>query len=431
MSSRRQRQLPLFEPREPGPDELPGILRRNIWTGVLGNVSVSYMTAGVFFAAYCKLQGMQPYQFGVLRALVAASSLLMLFSPGLEERFGRRKLPWFLLVLASRLVLLPLALGLALGISPAVIVLIVVVHACGAKAGSPLFLSWSWNYVPGHQAARFWARRTFWIKLARMAFGLAAGLAARQIAPPDQRTFLTAVFVFLLALGIADIVLHVRIPEPPRRAGPSGSLSKVADALKNAPFRNWLLVSALWSFAAGISGPFGVPYLYYKLGFEGKYLQVVLLSVVIPSVFSLAVLPMWGRLLDTRRPMVLIVICSAFWPLIPLLFFLAPVGRPAAAFWFLAGAWAVAGVFPAAVAVARQAMTAQLCGVDKTMPAAVYWVGLAVGQSIGAWVGALVVREYDMRGVFFVSSAARAVVAFAMYLLLVYRPTRAPNGGGP
>ena len=74
---------PEHELRKPHRGEVRWMLGRNIWTGVLGNIGLVYMTGGVFFVAYCQEMGMQKHHFGILRALVSLMMPLMLLSPAI------------------------------------------------------------------------------------------------------------------------------------------------------------------------------------------------------------------------------------------------------------------------------------------------------------------------------------------------------------
>ena len=95
MATALHRSSSIYDVREIRPEEIPWMLRRNIWTGVLGSMSMTLMTSGMFFTVYCQRMGMQTYQFGVLSTLAYLMLPISLFSGCVEERFGQRKYPWF------------------------------------------------------------------------------------------------------------------------------------------------------------------------------------------------------------------------------------------------------------------------------------------------------------------------------------------------
>lgn len=399
------------------------MLGRNIWTGVLGNISLLYMTSGVLFVAYCHEMGVQKYHFGIMQGLASLTVLLMLLSPAIEEHFGRRKYPWFMLNFAARAVLAPLLLGLFLRVSPWVIVALIVLHTALASTGTALWHSWTWDYIPLPVLARFSARRTFWVRLACTAFFLAAALLVNLTSANSagRRQLLSGIFVFLFVLGIVDLIFHVRIPEPPRKAPPAHTFSKFLEALKNESFRNWLFVMAIWSFTIQISGPFSVPYMMKELGFENRMFTASILAGAVPAIGALATVRLWGRLLDARHTGLIVAACCSVWSLIPLLFYFATREN---AFLMMIAVWGISGIFPAAVTLAIPLMTARLSGLDKTMPAALSLIVMSMGWACGSAVGTLILRTWSVQHAFMASFAGRVTAAFLIFLMLVYRPSR-------
>jgi len=421
----------IFHPGHP--DHVPRAIRRgetrwmlgrNIWTGVLGNIGLVYMTGGVFFVAYAHEMGMQKYHFGVLRTIGSLMVPLMLLSPAIEERFGRRKYPWFMLHMAGRLSLAPLLLGLVCRVDPWVIIALVALYTAFSSMGTALWQSWTWDYIPLAVYARFSARRTFWIKLTGMLFFLgAAGLVGvTRSGTAARRELLSAIFVLLFAFGLADLLFHVRIPEPPRKAPPARATSKFLDALRSRPLRNWLFAAALWNLAISIGGPFCMPYMMKELGFGDRLFLASVLTSLVPTLGSLATLRLWGKLLDTRPPGPIVAGCCAVWALIPLLFYYA---TPSNALWMMALVWGISGVFPTAVTLAMPLITARLAGVEKTAPAALRLVGMSLGTALGSAAGTLIVHAFSVQHAFVASFAARLTVAALMLLLVRVRPAHA------
>jgi len=412
---------PEHAPRRLRPGEVRWMMGRNIWTGVLGNIGLMYMTGGVFFVAYCHEMGMEKYQFGVLRALSSLVVPLMLLSPAIEERCGRRKYPWFVLQLAGRFMLFPLVLGIFFRINPWMIVSLVGLYSALSSVGTALWQSWTWDYIPLAVYARFSARRTFWIRLTGTMFFVvaAAVVGLTQSDTLMRRQLLSAIFVLLFVLAILDIVFHVRIPEPHRRSRRAGTFAKFVEALKNVPFRNWLVLTAIWNFAVSLAGPFCMPYMMEELGFGDRLFMASVLTSLVPTIGALATLPLWGRLLDTRHTGRVVALCCAVWSLIPLLFFYATDSN---AMWMMGAVWTISGIFPTAVTVAIPLITARLSGAEKTAPAALRLVLMSVGAASGAALGTLILRTYGVHHAFMASFAARMTVVFLMFLMLDVRP---------
>lgn len=410
---------PLYQVRPVRDDEIPWMLQRNIWTGVLGSLSVTFLTNGVFFTAFCQQLGMKHYQFGILSTLVSLTLPLSLFSAAIEEKFGQRKYPWFVLAMLSRLLLLPMLLGYFTNISPWVIVGAVVGMMSMSRLIAPLWLSWTWDYIPNDSFGRFTAKRNFWITLCRAAVAL-GGAALVHMAPENDRLqIISVVFTGLLALGIIDLIYHVQIPEPPRQVSGSKTLSKLLTALRNAPFRNLLLAAGIWYFAMFVGSPFCVPYMMEELGLGDNFILATILVYAVPAVGTLLTLPVWGRLSDRVHPGLVMGGCCLFWAFIPLFYYHAGPGNGLIV---LAGAWIIAGIFPAGYMVAQPLLTRRLSGEDKTMPSAMLLMVAALGGVVGSGVGTLIVRAHGVTGAFAVSFAARIAAAVVMGLLLAYRP---------
>ena len=394
------------------------MLRRHIWTGMLGSL-FAFMSGGVFFTSYGQQMGMQPYHFGLLSVMASLSMPLMLLSAAIEERFGARKYPWFMLAMMGRFALLPIALAAFLTLSPWAIIMLVAASVALGRLALPLWESWTWGYIPSDTFARFTARRSFWATLSTTTFALSAAAVVRLAPAHDRMHVLGVVFAVLFALGIIDLLFHVRIPEPPRRARPSRSLAKVLDAFRNEPFRNWLVVMCVWYFGLGIGGPFCVPYMMEELGFRDRFFTATLLSCAVPAAGALLTLPLWGRLADSRWRRQTIAVSTAVWACIPFFYYFATPGNVA---WTMGLAWTIAGIFPLGLAMCVPLMTSRLSGADKTMPSALTCMATGSGFLLGSIVGTLIVRYYSVPHAFFVSGAARVTGAFLIFLVLVAMP---------
>jgi len=408
-----------FKPREVKREEIPWMLRRQVWTGVLGSLFAIYMGSGIYFTMFCREMGMEPYQFGILSALVALMAPLMLFSASIEEWFGARKYPWFVLATASRACFAPFLLGAFLKLNPWMIIALCVLATAFSYLAAPIWLSWTWDYIPSDIFGRFWARRHFWAKLVGSAFGLFFGVMVAMAEPGRKIHIIIAVFALLFALGLTDLIFHRKIPETPRRAKKGSAYAKALATLKNRPFRRWMVALAIWSLATAVSGPFCIPYMMYDLGFHEKFLTATILTIVIPSAGTLLTLKFWGRIADKWNPRNILVICYACWACIPLFYYLS---TPDNAVLTLGIAWAAAGIFPAGVLVASSLVSSRMAGEDKTMPVAMLTVCVSLARAAGSGIGTLLVTTVGVHYTFAVSLGARYTAVAAILVLLLYVP---------
>ena len=410
-----------YRPRQLRAEEIPWMLHRNIWTGVLGELFYIYLTSGIYFTAFCQAMGMQDYQFGVLGALVALSTALMLFASLIEVKFGGRKYPWFVLSGISRACFFPFVLGFFVPLNPWLIIALYVFGMALARLGEPLWFSWVYGYVPSEMMGRFWARRSFWAVVGSCSFGLSAAILIRAL--PDEYTMqvITAAFALLIVGGMVDLYFHRQIPEGPRTATEHGALAKALATFKNASFRRWMIAVCSWSFAVCVSGPFCLPYMMKDLGFREDFLGAAVLVTILPAAGSLMTLRLWGKAADRWDPAKLVVVCYAVWASLPLFYWLADGPHT---FLLLAVCWALAGVFPRAVFVLSSVLTPRLAGEDRTMPVAMLAVMASVGGACGSLVGTVIVKNFGIVQVFPASLVARYLAVFVVFFLIVYLPRR-------
>jgi len=313
-------------------------------------------------------------------------------------------------------------LGLAFPIAPWVILMVVTLYTALGSVGTPLWLSWTLDYVPMSVYARFFARRTFWINLCGMLFFLLAAwvVGFSVTGTAARRQLLSGVFVLLLVLGIVDLLFHVGIPEPPRKAPPARIKARIIEPLSSPTFRNWLLVTGIWDFTVGLSGAFGMPYMMTELGFSNRLLLASVMTSVVPTLCSLATLRLWGRLLDTRYTAPIMALGCGAWSVIPLLFYFA---TPENGVWMMGVVWVISGIFPAAVTLAQPLITARLSDLDKTTPAALRFVVASIGAAAGSAAGTIILRRWSVHHAFMASFVGRLAAALLM-LFLVEVPSR-------
>ena len=411
---------PVYRVRPIAPSELPGILRRNIWTGVLGALAINFLTGGVFFTAYCLNMGMNDKWFGLLYTLTAPMVVFTMLAGVLEERFGHRKYPFFILALASRLALGPMLLGAILAVPPWAVVAMVVAFAALSNLSTPLWLSWTWSYIPADRFARFSAVRSSWATLVQMPVALAGAFAVESVPPRHRTLVFCAIFSLLIVAGVVDLVCHIHIPEPPREDAPEKSVSRIREVLRNAPMRNLLLATMIWNFGVMVGGPFCLPYMMAELGYRDRIMSAALLTSVLPSLATLAALWAWGRLLDRTSTGPILTVSYALWATIPLFYYFAPPDSPDTAMMLV---WLVGGIAPWGAVLATPLLLARLSGRDKTMPAALWLITSSLGSMVGSALGTWIVANFGgSRPAFMVSFAARAAAACIVFLLVVCEP---------
>jgi hypothetical protein len=199
--------------------ERPGIMRKHIYTGVMGSIWVS-LISGIFFVYFGEGIGLTRFQWGVMAAGSSWLISTQLISALVIQRTGRRKLIWFWFAFTERSVRLAgilLAFWLWRAGRPyAGIVLIAAICLSDlfGTASSPPWFSWLADIIPPEEHGAFWGRRSAWIAMAVVAVVIAAAAIANHVAEPHKLQVVVGLFVVATIIGLADLVIHGTIPEP-------------------------------------------------------------------------------------------------------------------------------------------------------------------------------------------------------------------------
>lgn len=206
----------------------------------------------------------------------------------LTERFIQRKKIWGVLAVLHRLVwfipaVLPFLFPDNWALMATLIVVVVGVSSVLGQASTPLWYSWMVELIPDHLSARFWARRQSYV----MAFYLLCTIGVGYIldAFPDPQTkggsFLGFAIVFGIGacFGVADILIHLRVPEPkPHPVKRGASLwRRVIAPLQAADFRWFSLSMGVWTFAIGLVASFSIICL--RRDFHFTYVQITIVTM--------------------------------------------------------------------------------------------------------------------------------------------------------
>ena len=289
-----------------GPQESPSLrdsLRLIIVAWLFGSAWMN-LASGAAFTRYAKLLNVSPFGFGLLAAIPFLGAAVQLPTSLYLERHGGRKpvfiwtctLHRFLWVLIGALPwLLPEAWqwhGLL-----ALIFLSTVL----ANVASPAWMAWMADVIPARIRGRFNARRIQFGQSVGLVLSLLAGVALDW---PDEsqktvlRHIISGMFVLAGVLGMVDILLFLRVPDPkPVHHHPTLSLGElVRQPLRNPAFRVFLGYSALMTFATGFVGQFVWLYVFDEVGMSN--MRANLLLITVPTLVSMGVYPFWGRLVD-------------------------------------------------------------------------------------------------------------------------------------
>lgn len=246
-------------------------LRVNIIAGSAGAIWMN-IAGGMPMTMLMNAIGASGVMIGLTSTVGQLAMVLQVFSALVAERLPSRKTYWCVVVLLHRLLwfvpgLLPLFVPADTPWMTTAIISVLVVSSILAQLGTAPWWSWMAELVPAQSRASFWGRR----HSIASAIGLAGMLGAGWILdfyndPSQPRQVLIGfaiVFTAAAVLGVADILIHLWVPEP--RA--SGTLSKgnllerLIQPLRNRDFL-WLTLSmGVWTFGVGLVAQMGFVYL--------------------------------------------------------------------------------------------------------------------------------------------------------------------------
>ena len=309
----------------------PKDLRRakilNVAAGSMGMLWFA-LCLGSYFQLFARALGAGTVAIGLLATIPSLAHVFQIVSAYIVERLGRRKPYWATVSITRRmlLVLIPLLpFVFTPDHYPTAVTLMLVILAVSSILGSAGFAPWySWmaDIIPERERGRFFGRRMAIVNLSIVIFLPLFGRVLDSF--PEERRFYGFAIVFGAgaALGLADIITHSFIPEPPMRLveRKMNLLAMARRPFKDANFRRFFFGWGLWSFATFITVPFYAVYyrenLEIDFAFLGTVTSITLLATVVASSF-------WGGIADRLGSKPVFNLCVAASIPIPVLFFFA------------------------------------------------------------------------------------------------------------
>jgi MFS family permease len=266
-------------------------LRLNVVAGSFGMAWVA-VALNVPFVMLLDALGASGVVLGVSATVRQIAILTQIPSSLVFETLRRRKWVWGALACVHRLLwLVPAWLAWTMPQSPVAVNLIlaaVIVSTVIENLAVPAWFSWMADLVPEDLRGRFWSGRQAALTTAFLvAIGL-AGLALDAF-PPDGSGPLAGfalVFAVGAVFGVADIVIHLGVPEPPAKVAfrDQSWIERILAPLQYPSFRNLALAMGAWMFACAMSGTFSAVYLKRVFGVSYSGLSAITICASIGTV---------------------------------------------------------------------------------------------------------------------------------------------------
>ncbi len=235
----------------------------NIWGNIAGGMPLTMLMNAI---------GANGVMIGLTSTVGQLAMVLQVFSALVAERLPARKPYWATLILLHRLLwfvpaLLPLFVPPGTPWMVAAVVGVVAVSALLAQLGTAPWWSWMAELVPPQSRASFWGTRHSLASFSGLIGMIGAGWALDLFNDPTQprRVLIGFAIVFSVGacLGVADVIVHLWVPEPKPRGNQSEGnlLKRFIQPLTNRDFL-WLTLSmGVWTFGIGLVAQLGFVYL--------------------------------------------------------------------------------------------------------------------------------------------------------------------------
>ncbi len=292
-------------------------LRINVAAGFLGSIWIA-VANGMALPLFMEALHVSGFELGMLTAARQLSTLAQVPAAYLGEGLVRRKPVWGLLCGTHRFLwlgpaLLPWLFAGSADQWPLWIIACLGLSELLANCSVSLWFSWMADLVPASRAGRFWGGRQRYLSvailIAALVFGVvlqkSAGLAGFQI-----------VFVVGALFGVADIVLHLAVHEPPHRNREGcGGLVRLRQIWGNKRFRRLTWAMGLWTaavtmpgYVSGLPSFFSVVYLKEALGASYGEASLVFAAAALGGVLWTPAIGAWVDRRGASRVLVWLMI---------------------------------------------------------------------------------------------------------------------------
>jgi MFS family permease len=368
-------------------------LRVTVWS--LPAAQLAIMIAGCLAMVYTQLTmspatiqfardyGATGLHIGILGALPTGMLFMQFLAALAANHLKYRRRLWFWTTFVQRLLMLPLALGpwLLPELSDdfwlwMLIALTAINHGL-IHFSTPLWLSWMGDYLPHRGLSDYWGRRHCWMQLAAAA-SLLGGAVFMLKSGLDIRPAFSVLLAVGAVFGVADILLFVKVDEPPVTPAPNPRMREVLAApFRHGDFRRFISFTCYWHIAAMVAAPF---ISYFLLDYVGMDVYYVLLLWTCSWVGGAVLSGRLGRLAEVYGNRPLLIICTALKPLNVIALLLTP-RNPTIAFLLLTPVFMIDAALNAGIAIANNGF------MIKNSPVENRTMFIAAGTALAGMVG--------------------------------------------
>lgn len=324
-----------------------------IFAGCLG-MAYTQLTLSPATIEFARQLGANGLHIGYLGAIPTGMLFLQFVSAFVANHLRFRRGIWLGVSIVQRLILVPAALGPLIWPDVSTVVWLILFLAVSTlnhallHFATPLWMSWMGDFLPQRGLSRFWGDRHLWMQWS----GAAALLIAAAVMPDTGVSILPAfAWLTLVAalLGVIDILMFIRVPEPPVTRVTDTRLRKVlTEPFRHREFRSFIAFMCFWHFAAMVGAPFISLYLLSVVGMSLPQLMLLWVFCWVGGAITSARI---GRLIEAHGHRPILVLCTALKTTNMIALILVP-HDPSVAFYILIPVFVVDSILNAGFAIA-------------------------------------------------------------------------------
>jgi MFS family permease len=380
----------------------PSSLRRSLrFVTVGGGFAMLYYPiinsalATYFFIAV----GATDFHFGLLSGLPMIVVFLQFIGAMLVNVLDRRKPLWMFMIIASRLLYLPIVFcpllfpGMDKNATMVTIISLVAISSVFGNIMTPVWMSWMADLVPQRVLNTYWGTRTRWLSIVTIAASvLVAGIAYLAKAAGIPITTLFPIIVtFAVLAGVLDIVMFLWVDEPPNIVVKGVSFMKAfAEPFAHPEYKTFLIYSCAWSASTMFAAAFMLPYAVRVLGLREDVTQLIWCVGNIGVALSAS---QWGKIADRHGQKPVLAFCTWFKPLVAIAFIVVTKGT---AVWLLPIAFLLDGAWNAGNGVATNGFMMKIAPKENRAMYVAALIGLSsISGGVAAIVSGWVLEKYS------------------------------------
>lgn len=288
---------------------------------------------------------------GILGAIPTLMLFMQFLAGTLVNHLRYRRWVWMSVSITQRLAFVPLAIGAWLypDLPPEYwvwgLIIATAINQSLTHFGNPLWMSWMGDYLPHQGLSEFWGNRHLWQQWTAAATLAVSALVIFKSGLSPMTSF-SALIVAGAVLGVCDVLLFLKIAEPPVKQAQNPKLLHVLKApFRDPVYRTFIQFTCFWHFASMLGAPFISMYMLEHVGLSlFSVLALWSFSWAGGAVFSRGM----GRLAERFGQRPVLVLCTAFKPLNMIALLTCPTD-PTSAFWYLVPMFMIDAVLNAGI----------------------------------------------------------------------------------